>query len=170
MQISFHIFCFERVAAFLYIGNCLCYHNHHFSSLHKSSFLEGMASFITALRDKVRPSSAEKALSESPSSPTEKGVYITEEPEDDTASSTGFIPKDAQAGELSLDETASGGLGRHLGLFSTTFLMYVLPRGMNKPFRNLCLLVVEVLGASSEPVSSQLLQASPNQLAPLAPP
>lgn len=28
-------------------------------------------------------------------------------------------------GELSLEEDTSGGLGRHLGLFSTTFLMYV---------------------------------------------
>jgi hypothetical protein len=28
-------------------------------------------------------------------------------------------------GELSFEETTSGGLGRHLGLFSTTFLMYV---------------------------------------------
>lgn len=30
-----------------------------------------------------------------------------------------------QAGELHADEVAAGGLGRHLGLFSTTFLMYV---------------------------------------------
>lgn len=35
------------------------------------------------------------------------------------------IPKDAEAGELTLDETAAGGLGRHLGVFSTTCLMYV---------------------------------------------
>ncbi len=32
----------------------------------------------------------------------------------------------AQAGELEPDEVAVGGLGRHLGLFSTTFLMCVL--------------------------------------------
>ena len=29
-----------------------------------------------------------------------------------------------QSGELSLEEDVAGGLGRHLGLFSTTFLMY----------------------------------------------
>lgn len=29
------------------------------------------------------------------------------------------------AGELALEESAAGGLGRHLGLFSTTFLMHV---------------------------------------------
>lgn len=34
------------------------------------------------------------------------------------------IPKDVQAGELDLEESAAGGLGRHLGVFSTTFLMY----------------------------------------------
>ncbi len=28
-----------------------------------------------------------------------------------------------QAGELSLQEASEGGMGRHLGLFSTTFLM-----------------------------------------------
>lgn len=86
-------------------------------------FFEKMASFITALREKVQPSSAKKGFTESLSSPTEKDVYTTEEPENDTASSPEFIPKDAQAGELTLDETASGGLGRHLGVFSTTFLM-----------------------------------------------
>ena len=31
-----------------------------------------------------------------------------------------------QPGELSYAEVTAGGLGRHLGLFSTTFLMYVL--------------------------------------------
>ncbi len=31
-----------------------------------------------------------------------------------------------QAGELTLDEAAKGGLGRHLGLVSTTFLMCVV--------------------------------------------
>lgn len=127
-----------------------------------------MASFITALREKVRPSSAERALSESPSSLTEKDVYVTEELENDTASSTEFIPKDAQAGELSLDETASGGLGRHLGVFSTTFLMYAIPRGLCTSLSSLYLLTFKVLDASSAPVSSQLLQASPNRWAPLA--
>jgi hypothetical protein len=29
----------------------------------------------------------------------------------------------AEAGELKFDESTQGGLGRHLGLFSTTFLM-----------------------------------------------
>ena len=31
-----------------------------------------------------------------------------------------------QPGELTLEQDAAGGLGRHLGLSSTTFLMYVL--------------------------------------------
>lgn len=44
-----------------------------------------------------------------------------------------------QAGELSLEEAAHGGMGRHLGLISTTFLMYVqylptyLPHGAFSP-------------------------------------
>lgn len=42
--------------------------------------------------------------------------------------STTALPlgQEAEAGELKLDEATSGGLGRHLGLFSTTFLVYVL--------------------------------------------
>lgn len=31
-----------------------------------------------------------------------------------------------QPGDLTLEQDTAGGLGRHLGLFSTTFLMYVL--------------------------------------------
>lgn len=33
--------------------------------------------------------------------------------------------KIVEPGELTFEEDTSGGLGRHLGLFSTTFLMYV---------------------------------------------
>lgn len=45
------------------------------------------------------------------------------------AESTSALPlaQEAEAGELKLEEAASGGLGRHLGLFSTTFLVYVRP-------------------------------------------
>ena len=31
-----------------------------------------------------------------------------------------------QPGDLTLEQDTAGGLGRHLGLFSTTFLMYIL--------------------------------------------
>lgn len=31
-----------------------------------------------------------------------------------------------QPGDLTLEQDTAGGLGRHLGLFSTTFLMYVV--------------------------------------------
>jgi hypothetical protein len=34
-----------------------------------------------------------------------------------------FVHQTIQPGELSLEESANGGMGRHLGLFSTTFLM-----------------------------------------------
>ena len=60
------------------------------------------------------------------------GVYESEiprsgpnSPRDHEYDSSGeYIPKDADAGELALNEAAAGGLGRHLGVFSTTFLMY----------------------------------------------
>lgn len=35
----------------------------------------------------------------------------------------GVIDKSLEAGELSLEEDAAGGMGRHLGVFSTTLLM-----------------------------------------------
>lgn len=95
-----------------------------------------MASLITSLRERIQPS-VSKVRVESPSSLTEKDVYTTEVAENDT-SSLSDIPKDAQAGELTLDETASGGLGRHLGVFSTTFLMYF--SAFNQA-RNFCLLL-----------------------------
>jgi hypothetical protein len=60
---------------------------------------------------------AEKSSKESLS---DKQTYTGEEV-DNVNSTSAFIPKDAQAGELTLDETAAGGLGRHLGVFSTTF-------------------------------------------------
>lgn len=37
--------------------------------------------------------------------------------------STNVLAKDSEAGQLSLLEDSAGGLGRHLGLWSTTFLM-----------------------------------------------
>jgi len=80
-----------------------------------------MASFITTLREKVLRT---KELLPILKSPTKQDGYSDDESES-RAASLEYIPKDAQAGELSLDETASGGLGRHLGVFSTTFLMYV---------------------------------------------
>jgi hypothetical protein len=35
----------------------------------------------------------------------------------------GEIDKSLQAGELTMEEDTAGGMGRHLGLFSTTLLM-----------------------------------------------
>lgn len=56
-------------------------------------------------------------------------------PAEDTYGDIGIIRVDeqlaidahraAQPGELTLEEDTAGGMGRHLGLFSTTFLMYV---------------------------------------------
>ena len=55
-------------------------------------------------------------------------------PADDSSGDNGIVRDDSQLaadahravqpGELTLEEDAAGGLGRHLGLFSTTFLMY----------------------------------------------
>ena len=84
-----------------------------------------MASFISTLREKILPSSELNEILPKSNSSTSQEIYSIDESESRTSSSE-YIPKDAQAGELSLDETASGGLGRHLGLFSTTFLMYVI--------------------------------------------
>lgn len=65
-----------------------------------------------------------------------------------------------KVGELEPGEAEAGGLGRHLGLFSTTFLMYIFSMQLpgyvhssngsptNKPST--------VLAASSEPESFQL--------------
>jgi len=83
-----------------------------------------MTSFISALREKILPSSEPKEILPDPKSSASQEVYSIIESESRTSSSE-YIPKDAQAGELSLDETVAGGLGRHLGVFSTTFLMYV---------------------------------------------
>ena len=61
---------------------------------------------------------------------------VTEEnpPIDDSSGDNGILLDDGllaadahravQPGELTLEEDAAGGMGRHLGLFSTTFLMY----------------------------------------------
>jgi hypothetical protein len=58
---------------------------------------------------------------ESLAEPTDKQMYTAKEVE--AVNTDSSIPKDADAGELTLDETTAGGLGRHLGVFSTTFLM-----------------------------------------------
>jgi hypothetical protein len=44
--------------------------------------------------------------------------------EKDAGVDTTVMNQPIQPGELSLEEAANGGLGRHLGLFSTTFLMW----------------------------------------------
>lgn len=62
-------------------------------------------------------------------------VFEERSPDEDTPGDDGVIPKHGQLapadahrtvqpGELTLEEDAAGGMGRHLGLFSTTFLMY----------------------------------------------
>ena len=63
------------------------------------------------------------------------GTVIEERsPADDISGDDGIIRDEGQLavdadhavqpGELSLEEDTAGGMGRHLGLFSTTFLMY----------------------------------------------
>ena len=54
-------------------------------------------------------------------SPSEKdGVVTTEERAPDNVVTDHIL----QPGELSIEDDVAGGLGRHLGLYSTTFLMY----------------------------------------------
>lgn len=60
--------------------------------------------------------------------PTERGPdaiepSIQNAPIEDSHLDIGVIDKSLEAGELSLEEDAAGGMGRHLGLFSTTLLM-----------------------------------------------
>ena len=60
----------------------------------------------------------------------------TESPADETSGNTSALPHTehtektefdvVQPGDLSLEQYTAGGLGRHLGLFSTTFLMFVV--------------------------------------------
>jgi hypothetical protein len=70
---------------------------------------------LSAVRDSLRDRFLKPQLRE---------VYVKEieDPSTDGESNIS-IPKNAQAGELDLEESAAGGLGRHLGVFSTTFLM-----------------------------------------------
>lgn len=54
---------------------------------------------------------------------------LTQEPEvilDDWKGKVDEAPN-VQPGNLNLEEDAAGGLGRHLGLFSATLLMFVHP-------------------------------------------
>jgi hypothetical protein len=89
-----------------------------------------MASFISNLRRKLQHST-DKENAQPATSPTEndtsnsseKQTYLDGNEPLDAPQHDASIPKDAEAGELTLDETAAGGLGRHLGVFSTTFLM-----------------------------------------------
>lgn len=53
---------------------------------------------------------------------SEKSPVLSQEPRVEEYEKIGA----PQVGELRPDEVAAGGLGRHLGIFSTTFLMYVL--------------------------------------------
>ncbi len=59
-----------------------------------------------------------------PSPPADKksGVTVNEDGSDE-----GVYDQKLEAGELSLQEATNGGLGRHLGIVSTTFLMSVPP-------------------------------------------
>jgi len=60
-----------------------------------------------------------------PPSPPAAGTEKTGNYENNavTAEEAVFNQPLLQAGELSLEEASEGGMGRHLGLFSTTFLM-----------------------------------------------
>jgi hypothetical protein len=99
------------------------------SHLSTSQLYEDMA-FLTNLRQRLQYSterhSTQPILSnEEPevSSTTPKHIPSDDEQYSPADPHDAAIPRDAQAGELTLDETAAGGLGRHLGLFSTTFLV-----------------------------------------------
>ena len=50
---------------------------------------------------------------------------VQEASSSDTSEETAADDVAPAVGELALEEDAAGGLGRHLGLFSTTFLMQV---------------------------------------------
>jgi hypothetical protein len=71
-------------------------------------------------RQQVQPPASPVKEESSPS--VEKQVSDEELPHS-IIQQDGAIPKDAEAGEQTLDENAAGGLGRHLGVFSTTFLV-----------------------------------------------
>lgn len=83
-----------------------------------------MESFISFVREKLKPSFGPTAVAASPTSPNEKEIDTTSADDADYVGHSSHIPRDAEAGELTVDETTAGGLGRHLGVFSTTFLMY----------------------------------------------
>lgn len=85
-------------------------------------FKEALSSVTSRFNShETRPSSGSSAPT---NSVNEKGVTVRE---GNVAVAAGEDPEAdrmLQPGGLSFDDDTQGGMGRHLGLFSTTFLMY----------------------------------------------
>jgi hypothetical protein len=67
------------------------------------------------------------ANAESPKSQAEKGDNAIDSipPSERGIAGLPTVDKSLKAGELSLEDAAAGGIGRHLGKISTTLLMFV---------------------------------------------
>lgn len=77
------------------------------------------------IKDRIALQRGAAPSGEALSSPVSSDPTRTPTAEKDSDVDVTVIDQPVQPGELTLDEAARGGLGRHLGLFSTTFLMYV---------------------------------------------
>jgi hypothetical protein len=64
------------------------------------------------------------AANESGSEPSKSGEPWIEPKEDDPRGALSDAVPTEGVGQLTFQEYTSGGLGRHLGIFSTTFLVY----------------------------------------------